>query len=722
MKEKNKQKMKKKKSPKNPYPKKILSFLKRKQGDGYRRKEISKALNIKKATFFLFNEALQDLTKSGKIFRQKGGRYSLPQKNEAITGTLQMTRRGFGFVITEAVEDDVYISGSNLLTAFDRDEVKVELYSDSRGRSREGRIVKVINRNMTTFVGTFQKSKYYSFVNPDNNRVSQDFLIPQDMEAGAKNGQKVVIEMIGWDPKRPNPEAKIIEILGYPDEPGVDVSSIVKGHGLPLSFSPVLEKEASRMRLRITKKELSSRLDLRDQLIFTIDPVDAKDFDDAISLEDLPNGNQLLGVHIADVSFFVEEGSRIDKEALQRATSIYLVDRVIPMLPEHLSNKLCSLQPNEDRMAFSCFMELDATCNVVDYEIRTSVINSKRRFTYEEVQAIFDDKKSKDDYAPILRKMHALSRKLREKRSRMGSIDFSTPEVKFVINEKGAPTDIIPQTSDHSHQMLEEFMLMANQTVTKIVHRHRKDGRKAKPLPYIYRNHETPSGEKLENFRTFLHALGYKLNVPKDITPLEFQKILQTFDGKNDESLIKVVALRTMMKAVYGTRNMGHFGLAFENYTHFTSPIRRYPDLAVHRLIKEYAQGPIAPAKRSSIEKKLKKICQISSERERAAMEAERESIRLKQVEWLMKHRDQEFEGVVSGVTSFGVFVETHPYLIEGLIRMDELTDDYYIFNEKTYTMVGKKTGRTIRLGDPMKVKVAHIDRETNEIDFRMID
>ncbi|MGH1365327.1 MAG: ribonuclease R [Calditrichia bacterium] len=713
---------KKEKQTKNPYPKKILSFLKRKEGEGYRRKEISKALNVKKATYFLFDEALKSLTDSGKVFRQKGGRYSLLKSRETVVGTLQMTRRGFGFVITESLEEDVYISGKNLETAFNGDEVKVELYNDSRGRSREGRIVKVVNRNITTFVGTFQKSAYYSFVNPDNNRVSQDFLVPAEHDGGAKNGQKVVIELLGWDPKRPNPEAKIVEILGYPDEPGVDVSSIVKGHGLPLVFSNAIEKEAAKMKLRITKQELSNRLDLRDKLIFTVDPHDAKDFDDAISLEELENGNQLLGVHIADVSFFVEEGSRLDREALSRATSIYLVDRVIPMLPEHLSNKLCSLQPNVDRMAFSCFMELDAKCDVVDYDVRTSVINSKRRFTYEEVQEIFDDKKSKDEYAEILGKMHALSRKLRDLRSRNGSIDFSTAEVKFVLNEKGEPIDIVPQTSDHSHQMIEEFMLMANQTVTKVVHRRRKDGRKAKPLPFVYRNHETPSPEKLQNFRTFLNALGYKVNIPNDISPAEFQKILNQFEGKSDESLIKVVALRTMMKAMYGTRNTGHFGLAFDNYAHFTSPIRRYPDLAVHRLIKEYARGPIAPARRSTIDKKLTKICQISSQRERAAMEAERDSIRLKQVEWLMKHKDQEFEGIVSGVTSFGVFVETQPYLIEGLIRMDELSDDYYVFNEKTYTMVGRDKGRKIRLGDPMRVKVAHIDRETNEIDFRMVD
>ncbi|RMI03753.1 MAG: ribonuclease R [Calditrichaeota bacterium] len=701
----------------NPFYQKITDFLHKKRGKSYKSRELSRVLQVKKSDYHLFREALQELVRSGKIAKLKGGRYTSPSALQKVRGVLQMTRKGFAFVTDERTGEDIFIAASNLNTALDQDLVEVQLFGVSRGRNKEGRVLQVIERSKTTFVGTYHKSEYYGFVVPDNPKIYRDFYIPDAYAGKAKNGQKVLVEMTQWDSSQLNPQGRIVEILGYPDEPGVDVSSVALSFGLPLKFSRQVEEEAAQIRLNISPEEVARRLDLRDEIVFTIDPEDAKDFDDAVSLEKLENGNYRLGVHIADVSHFVKEGSKLDEEAMRRGTSVYLVDRVIPMLPEHLSNQLCSLQPHEDRLTFSCIMEITPEGEVVKYDIRESIINSKRRFTYEEVQAILDDENSTDPFAPVLREMHRLSRILRERRFRSGSIDFDTPEVKFVLDEAGRPVDIVPLQRLHSHEMIEEFMLMANQTVARHVVVTAVNG---KPYPLIYRVHEKPDQEKLKKFREFLHALGYRIPIRSKITPSQFQSILRQIEGEKDEVLVKEVALRTMMKAVYSPNNIGHFGLAFEHYTHFTSPIRRYPDLVVHRLLKEYRNG-ITSRRKNHLKKQLKRICQLASERERVALEAERESVRIKQVEWINEHRDQVFEGLISGVTSFGIFVETIPYLIEGLVRIERLDDDLYIFDEKTYTLIGKEFGRQYRLGDSVKVKVASVDLERNEVDFMLV-
>ncbi len=704
--------------PKKDFKKKILKFLKSKPGKAFKKREISRALGAGKADYHYFREALLELARNGKIVRAKGGKFTTGSALKTTQGVLQMTRKGFGFVTDERTGEDIFIGAQNLGTAFDKDLVEVNLFALSRGRNKEGRITKVLARNRTQFVGTYQKSEYYGFVVPDDPRMYRDFYIPDKYALNAKHGQKVVVEFYKWDSSQLNPEGHIVEILGYPDEPGVDVASVAKEHDLPLSFDKKIEKAARQIQLKITEEEIARRLDLRDWEIITIDPIDAKDFDDAISLQILENGNYQLGVHIADVSHFVEEGSVVDKEAFKRGTSIYMVDRVIPMLPEHLSNELCSLQPHEDRLTYTCLMEINPHGEVVDYQIKKSIINSKRRFTYEEVQEILDRKDADDPFAPMLKEMHRLSQLLRKKRLESGSIDFDTPEVKFKLDERGKPVEIIPIHRLHSHMLVEEFMLLANQTVTRHIHKIAGD---RKPYPFIYRVHEKPDKEKVQKFREFLHALGYKIQVKRNLTPTDFQNILKQIEGSKDEILVKEVALRTMMKAIYSPNNVGHFGLAFEYYTHFTSPIRRYPDLVVHRLLQEY-EKPVPRKRIRELKKSLKRICEVASERERVALDAERESVKIKQVEWIAEHLGETFEGVISGVTSFGVFVEIIPHLIEGLIHIDAMDDDIYIYNEKTYSLIGKESGKVYRLGDQVRVRVSHVDREHNTVDFRFVE
>lgn len=752
-----KKKSKQSKQSRTPFRQEIIDFLHRKRGKSFKRKEISHSLGVNKTNYHLFQEALAELARSGEIVRAKGGRYTSASSLQKIQGALQMTRKGFAFVADERTGEEIFISAQNLNTALNQDLVEVQLFGVSRGKNKEGRVVQILSRARSTFVGTYHKSEYYGFVVPDDPRVYRDFYIHEKKSLSAQNGQKVVVELEKWDTSQLNPEGNIIEILGYPGDPGVDVSSVAIGHGLQLGFNKKVAEEARKMRLLITPEEVSRRLDLRNERTFTIDPVDAKDFDDAVSLEKLENGHYRLGVHIADVSFFVKEGTPLDKEALQRGTSVYLVDRVIPMLPEHLSNEMCSLQPYQDRLTFSCIMDMTPRGEVVDYRILPSIINSKRRFTYEEVQAIVDDPRSGDPFAQALKEMHRFSRVLRERRFREGSIDFNTPEVKFRLDARGRPVEIIPVQHLESHELIEEFMLMANQTVAKHVYRlsrqlggeetagdaetppktgkgkagrgkssqsiagEKAAGKDGKLLPYVFRIHERPDKEKLAKFGDFMHALGYRIKLKQNLSPGDFQAVLKQIEGGKDEILIKEVALRTMMKAVYSTKNVGHFGLAFRDYTHFTSPIRRYPDLMVHRLLKEY-QAPPDPKRLQELRRLLKEVCEISSRQERQAMEAERESVRIKQVEWLMQHQNEEFEGLISGVMSYGVFVETIPYLIEGLARIETLADDFYIYDEKTYSLIGKDTGRVLRLGDSVRVKVARIDREHNEVDFLLVE
>ena len=706
---------------KKKFKKEIVNFLGNRKGRSFSRKEISKALGVKKSNYQTYRDALRDLARSQQIAPLKGGKFQMGDgsaRPKKIQGNIQMTRKGFAFVTVEQSDEDIFIAAQNLNTALNQDLVEVQLYAFSKGRNKEGHVVKVLSRSRKTFVGTYHKSEYYGFVTPDDPKIYRDFYIADANSMEAKNGQKVVVKLDKWDGNQLNPEGSVMEILGFPDEPGVDISSVVKGFGLPLKFDKHVEQEAAQIHPDEIEKSLGdNRLDLRDWTTITIDPEDAKDFDDAVSLTKLENGNHQLGVHIADVSHFVHQGSPIDHEGLDRGTSIYLVDRVIPMLPEHLSNELCSLQPDRQRLTFSCIMELTPNGKIVKYHLQPSVIISDRRFNYQEVQGIVEDKNSSDKHARLLKEMHSLSRILRKNRFSNGSIDFDTPEVRFKLDEMGKPVEIIPVERLESMEMIEEFMLLANQTVTIHVQKKQYNG---KPYPFIYRVHEKPDKEKIQNFDTFLKALGYKIQIKKNLSPGDFQEILKHIEGSKDEILVKEVALRTMMKATYSEKNVGHFGLAFEYYTHFTSPIRRYPDLMVHRLLKEYEQ-PISKKREEELENTLKKICKISSERERLALEAERESVKVKQVEWIEQHQGEEFEGLISGVTSYGLFIEITPQLIEGLVHIDNMADDFYIHEEKTYSLIGKDTGRVYRLGGEVRVRVTKVNREHNTVDFELV-
>ena len=695
----------------------ILALLKETPGVPVNRQQISKALNIKKKDHALFMNSLISLAKEGRIIHVKKMHYAYPHKARQVSGELRVTRSGYGFVMVEGQDFDVFVSRSNMNTAFDRDIVLVQLYAASRGKRLEGFVKQVVKRFRKYIVGTYHKTEYYSYVVPDDPKIYRDIIVHDDKTGKAQNGQKVLVSFDRWEQTQHNPEGTIVQILGYPEDPGVDVASIAYSFNLPVTFDDQLEKEANSIRSDYSDEALRGRLDLRGLLCFTIDPLDAKDFDDAVSLTKLKNGNWELGVHIADVSHYVEEGSTVDKEAFQRGTSVYLVDRVIPMLPEHLSNYLCSLKPNEDRLTFSCFMEIDSQQEVVNYRIAPSVINSKRRFTYEEVQEILDGKLD-DPFAPILRDMHQLSKALTRKRFEGGGIDFETPEVRFKLDNAGRPLEIVPVKRLDSHRLVEEFMLAANQTVANHI-------RKISPnknflLPFIYRIHERPDDTKMQRFFKLLTALELPFKPVKRVTSRYLQTLLESIKGSNEETVIEEVALRSMMKAEYSTKNIGHFGLGFKDYTHFTSPIRRYPDLTVHRLLRLYAQNTHQPPK--NLRNQLKNICQQATKMERLAQEAERESVKLKQAEYISKYVGETFTGLVSGVMAFGVFVELHDTFIEGLVAITDLSDDFYIYDEDTYSLIGRDTNQQIRLGDEVRVRVQNVDMEHRKIDFIMLE
>lgn len=683
--------------------------------------ELELALDLQSAEEFRdLVKLLNRLENDGELVRTRSNRYGLPEHMNLIKGKIQGNAKGFGFLIPDDKEHpDVYIQGSDLKGALNGDIVMVRVNHNPVGKRAEGEVIRILKRANTTIVGRYQEMKSFGFVAPDDKRINNDIFIPKEANMGAVEGHKVVVEITKYPEGRMNWEGKVIEILGHQNDPGVDILSIIRSFGLPEHFSEEVIAEASAVPDEILPSELEGRRDLRDQLIVTIDGEDAKDLDDAVTVEKLDNGHYRLGVHIADVSYYVKEHSALDQEAYRRGTSVYLVDRVIPMIPHRLSNGICSLNPKVDRLTLSCEMVFDDQGKRVSYEIFPSVIRTTERMTYTDVNRIIVDQDPEtmqkyEELVPFFNTMLELSLILREARAERGAIDFDFDEAKVLVDREGKPLDVVLRERNKAEMLIEDFMLAANEAVAEHFYWLK--------VPFVYRVHEDPDPVKMQNFLEFITTFGYLVRGSANrIHPRSLQQVIEEIKGSPEETIISTVLLRSMKQAHYSPSNDGHFGLSAEYYTHFTSPIRRYPDLIVHRLIRLYHEGLNGEQELEEWQEKLEDITKHSSERERAAMEAERETDSLKMAEYMEQHIGEEFEGIISSVTNFGLFIKL-PNTIEGMIHVSYLTDDYYTFHEKQYMMIGERTGKTFRIGDEVKVRVAAVDLTNKTIDFEMVE
>ncbi|HEX7090154.1 MAG TPA: ribonuclease R [Longimicrobiales bacterium] len=693
----------------------VVSYLRSEAGRPLKAKELARALDVPKAEYAAFRDLLRRMESEGALYRIRRQRYAAPQRINLVAGRLQTIRSGAGFVVPDDGGADLYIPVEGLGSAVDGDRVIARIEKKRRGQRREGRIIRVLERGRESIVGTYHPARNFGFVTPDDPKLTRDIFVPPGQEKHAGPGDLVVVRVTSWGDEHLGPAGEVERVLGAPGQPGVDVLAVIYGHGLPVEFPAEVEAEAEALRERgITAEDLEGRLDLRGELVFTIDPADARDHDDALSIRRTGEGSWEVGIHIADVSNYVPPGSALDGEALRRATSVYLVDRAIPMLPEALSSDLCSLLPGEDRLALSLLIELDAEARVLKRRLARSVIRSRHRLSYDEAQRVVDGAESVDrETDAALRDLVRLSRKLRALRQERGSLDFDLPEARVVLNTRGEPTDIQRVLRLESHRLIEDFMLLANETVAAWAARKR--------IPFIYRIHERPDADRMAQLREFVATLGLPLGGGRAPRPKDLQRLLEAVRGRPEEGLVSTVVLRSMKQARYSVENAGHFGLAARHYTHFTSPIRRYPDLAVHRLVGQaFVDGEPVPPELA--EEVLPGIARISSERERVAVEAERDSVDLKKVEFMERHVGDTFAGTVSGVTAFGIFVLLDDYFVEGLIHVSSLEDDYYQYIEEGYALVGERQGRRFRLGDRVRVRVARVDREERAIDFLLVN
>ena len=695
----------------------VYDFMLNKEYKPIKFKEMVNILQVPKREKEDLREVLESLIADGKIIIDVKGKFKVANEN-LKTGTFIGTQRGFGFVRVEGEDEDIFIPENAMKGALHNDIVQVQVLDIKTGKRREGRIVNIVERGTATVVGTFAKSRNFGFVIADNQRFGKDIYIPKSQTKGAVSGHKVVVELTSFGGKDKKPEGKIIEILGHINDPGVDIRSIVKAYGLAESFPKEVMNEVEKIPSEVDSSDWAGRMDIRDWQMVTIDGEDAKDLDDAITLR--KEGDiYKLGVHIADVTNYVKEGSPLDKEALSRGTSVYLVDRVIPMLPHALSNGICSLNAGVDRLALSCFMDIDAKGNVVSHKIAETVVNVSRRMSYTSVKKILEDKdpdeiKEYEELVPMFELMQELALILRERRRKRGSIDFDFPESKIILDEKGKPIEVKPYDRNTATKIIEDFMLIANETIAEDYF--------WQELPFVYRSHENPDPEKIMKLGIFINNFGYSIKMGQDeIHPKELQKLIEKIDGTPEEPLISRLTLRSMKQAKYTVTGDGHFGLAAKYYCHFTSPIRRYPDLQIHRIIKENLRTGISEKRIKHYDRILPDVALRSSMMERRADEAEREVDKMKKAEYMEQFIGETFEGVISGMNTWGMYVEL-PNTVEGMVHVTALKDDYYFYDEERYLMIGERTNKTYKLGEKVKVVVTGVDKLLKTIDFELAD
>jgi ribonuclease R len=682
-------------------------------------RELARELGVGQDGYRTFRRLLREMERDGDVFRQRKGRYGLPERFEATPGRLQVTRGGDGFVIPdEPGLEDVFVPGRQLDTAQDGDRVVVRVDRRRPGRNPEGRIVRVLERATSQAVGPFHRRRGVGFVVPQEPPLTSEIIVPSDRDGGATEGDIVLVEIEEWGKGGPAPIGRVTKVLGRPGDPGIEGLAILLGHQLPLDFPPGVEAEARRIGRRgVRPEDLENREDFRDRLAFTIDPADARDHDDAVSARELDDGSLEVGVHIADVSFYVKRGAALDREAAERATSVYLVDRVVPMLPEDLSSRLCSLVPGEDRLVVSALFRVGPDGTIRERRLARGVIRSAHRLSYEQAQALLDgvepEPRVRDaKVTESLQRLSGFARTLRGARERAGAIDFALPEARVELDESGEPVAVHARERLEAHRLIEDLMILANETVAELGER--------EGLPVVYRIHEPPDPDRLEGLRSLGKLFGFSLPAA-DVRPRDVARLVASQRGTPREYLISAVALRSMRKARYSTRNVGHFGLASDAYAHFTSPIRRYPDLLVHREIVRRIGGRADGAGSPPLEE-LEAAARHCSERERKAEEAERDSVAAKTIRYMVRHLGDEMEGTISGVTGFGLFVLLDQVLTEGLVRVSSLVDDYYVHEEDAFSLTGRRTRRRFRLGDRVRVQVVRVDAESRQIDLDLLE
>ena len=712
---------------------KLLKILNNSPSNSFNYKQISSKLEITDAAGRnQIIQKLEELKGQKKVEEAERGKFKIAPTSKYYTGILDATTNGNAYFICDELEHDIYIPARNLNRGLDKDTVKIYLYNRKNSSKEEGDVVEIIKRAKTEFVGVLQLSKNFGFVVPDDAKMYADIFVAKNKLKNAEDGVKVLVKLTDWPENSKNPFGEVLEVLGMPGDHETEIHSILLEYGLPYKFPENVEEEADLIPLEISQKEIEKRRDMRGDLTFTIDPKDAKDFDDALSYKVLENGNHEIGIHIADVSHYLQEKTMLDAEAYDRATSVYLVDRVVPMLPEVLSNGVCSLRPNEEKLTFSAVFEINEKAHVINQWFGRTVTYSDKRFAYEEAQEIIETKGntiSKDisitgesytvepEIVEAVLKLDKLAKILRKKRLQQGAITFDRVEVKFNLDENAEPIGVFFKESKDANKLIEEFMLLANRKVAEFVGS--KKGVPSKNT-FIYRVHDEPDEDKLMSLQTIVSKFGYKNKIDlknKQTTSTSLNQLLQDVHGTGEANMIETLAVRSMSKAVYTTENIGHYGLAFDYYSHFTSPIRRYPDVMTHRLLQHYLDGGKSPKAEVYEEK-----CRHSSDMEYLASKAERDSIKYMQVKYMENHKDQQFEGVISGVTEWGIYVEIIENKCEGMVRIREIKDDYYIYDEKQYALVGQSTKNMYQLGDHVLIKVKHTDLERKHLDFTLLE